>query len=148
MWPWSKRYLRADRQSDVIEQCERSERILAVCGKCDFNARIRESTLNADSSGVFTDETRQEERDISSAMGVFHARTPPTGTREITVINFRGAISAGNLLMQIRRSHNARAGVILIDDPRERFVSFSPATGFWRPSSLYHRMRRLSDLPR
>lgn len=51
--------------------------------------------------------------------------------REITVINFQRRsfrCAQRNLLMQIRRSYNAWMKMILIDDPRERFVSFSPTS--------------------
>lgn len=96
-----------------------------------FNNRKIYSASNAKLNEIiFIDETTRRiryyfcDRDYFSKAMKFASEI-----REITVINFHAIglrRARWNLLMQIRRSYNIRMKMILIDDPQERFVSFSP----------------------
>lgn len=73
------------------------------------------------------DETRGEKNAIFLSRQPFFTRivmrNPRNHRHKFSWCGFRCA--QWNLLMQIRRSHNVRMRMTLIDDSREQFVSFS-----------------------
>lgn len=96
---------------------------------------------------IFTGKTARRIREISSATAVFRRYE----IREITVVNFHtGSFRCAqrNLLMQIRRSYNAWMRMNLIDDPRERFVSFSPSSSDCRYQITALNFHALTSGPR
>lgn len=102
----------------------------AIAGKRDYSFRIgRESERNNVARG------RDDVKNMIFffffyffvfSRPPFFTRAPPRPEiREITVINLQPAVSGThrrNLLMQIRRSYNARSRLMLIDDDRRRAI--------------------------